>query len=386
MTKLIVLTILGFFLAPSYILAQENYKTISKEDSARYYFGQKPYEVVHVKEPDTKHKPKNVILLIGDGMGVAQIYSGMVANGGELNLNNFKNIGFQKTYSASDFVTDSGAGGTALATGQKTYNGAIGVDVDKNPVENIREKCEAMGKATGVVSTSAITHATPASFMAHDTSRNNYEAIAADFLATNVDVFIGGGYKHFTQRKDGKNLAEELSGKGYQVVTDLESASKVTKGKLAALLAPEHLKTMEQGRGDMLPVATKTALNILDNDKEGFFIMIEGSQIDWGGHQNNTSYIVTEMMDFDRAIGEALKFAAKNKETLVVVTADHETGGFAINGGDLEKGNVLGGFTTGNHTGIMIPVFAFGPGSEVFRGIYENTDIPKKIMQLLGEN
>lgn len=385
MKRRFIITTLSLLLAPFFLLAQENYKTISKQDSAKYYFGQQAYEVVHVREPETVRRPKNVIFLIGDGMGVAQIYSGMVANHGDLNLSNFKNIGFQKTYSASDFVTDSGAAGTALASGTKTYNGAIGVDMDRKPVENIREKCEHKGMATGVVSTSAVTHATPASFMAHEASRNSYEAIAADFLDTDVDVFIGGGYKFFAQRADGRDLTAELKNKGYKVVTTMEEAAKVTNGKLAALVAPEHIKTMLKGRGDMLPLATKTALNILGKDKDGFFIMIEGSQIDWGGHQNNTSYIATEMMDFDRAIGEAIKFAANDKNTLVIVTADHETGGFAINGGDLDKGNVLGGFTTGNHTGVMIPVFAFGPGSEAFRGFYENTDIPKKIMQLLGD-
>lgn len=379
-----LLTALILVFAPCFLFAQENYKTISKEDSARYYFGKQPYEVVHVTESRSKKKPRNVIFMIGDGMGVAQIYAGMTANRGELNLNNFKNIGFQINYSANNYVTDSGASGTALATGSKTYNGAIGVDVDTLPIQNIREKCEALGKATSVISTSALTHATPASFVAHQASRNYYEAIAADFLKTNIDVFIGGGYKHFTQRADGKDLTIDLKSKGYQVVTDIESVSKVTSGKLAALLAPEHLKTIEQGRGAMLSVATKTAINILKNDKDGFFVMIEGSQIDWGGHQNNTSYIVTEVLDFDRAIGEALAFAAKDGETLIIVTGDHETGGFAINGGNLEKGNVFGGFTSGDHTGVMIPVFTFGPGSEEFRGIYQNTDIPKKIMSLLA--
>ncbi|MFA9389280.1 MAG: alkaline phosphatase [Prolixibacteraceae bacterium] len=383
--KILLISMLVFILSSGIVSAQENYKTISKEDSSKYYFGVSPYEVIHVKEPSSRKKPKNIIFMIGDGMGLAQIYSGLTANRGELNLNNFKTIGFQKTYSADHYVTDSGAAGTALASGTKTYNGAIGVDRDTIAIPNIREKCEAMGKATSVVSTSAVTHATPASFVAHQASRNSYEAIAADFLQTDIDVFIGGGYKHFTQRADGQDLTLELKKKGYQVLTDIDAVAKVSEGKLAGLLAPEHIKPMEEGRGNMLPLATKTALGILDNDKDGFFIMIEGSQIDWGGHQNNTSYIVTEVLDFDRAIGEALAFAAKDGETLIVVTADHETGGFAINGGDLKKGNVQGGFATGNHTGIMVPVFAFGPGADEFRGIYENTDIPKKMLQLISK-
>lgn len=364
------------------LFSQENYKTISKADSAKYYTGKNHYEVKDFKEP-VKGKPKNVILFIGDGMGVAQVYSGITANNGKLYINNFKNIGLQTTYSGTHYVTDSGAGGTALSTGTKTYNGAIGVDMDSVAIENIREKCEKLGMATGVVSTSAITHATPASFVAHQKSRNYYEAIAADFLKTDIDVFIGGGYKHFTQRADGKDLTTELKAKGYTVARTIEETQKIKEGKLAALLNPEHMPEVINGRGEELTIATKTAIDILDNDKDGFFIMIEGSQIDWGGHQNNTTYIVTEMLDLDKAIGEALEFAAKDKETLVILTADHETGGFSINNGDFGTGEVEGNFTTGDHTGIMVPVFAFGPGAELFRGIYNNTDIPKKIMSLL---
>jgi alkaline phosphatase len=367
------------------LLAQENYKIFSKKNSIKYYNGSLAYEVETFKEPEYKNPPKNVIILIGDGMGVAQIYAGITANQGHLFLQNFKNIGFQTTFSSNNFITDSAASGTALATGKKTYNNAIGVNQDTIPIENIREKSEKMGMATGLVSTSAITHATPASFVAHQAQRSMYEAIAADFLKTNIDVFIGGGYKHFTDRADGKDLTVELKAKGYQVLTDMVSIAKVKKGKLAGLTAAEHNPSILNGRGNMLETATKTAINILDNDPDGFFLMIEGSQIDWGGHKNNTPYIVTEMLDFDKAIGKALAFASKNKETLVIVTADHETGGFAINGGNIKKGNVEGGFTTGGHTAIMIPVFAFGPGAENFRGFYDNTDIPKKILQLLNK-
>ncbi|MDO9613475.1 MAG: alkaline phosphatase, partial [Bacteroidota bacterium] len=129
---------------------------------------------------------------------------------------------------------------------------------------------------------------------------------------------------------------------------------------------------------------TETALNILNQNKKGFFIMIEGSQIDWGGHANNTIYIVNETLDFDRSIGKALEFAAKDGETLIIVTADHETGGMAIAGGDLKSGMVKGAYTTGGHSAIMVPVFSYGPGAENFTGIMENTDIPKNIMKLLG--
>ena len=379
-----ILIIIAFLLSASFTIeAQENYKTISSEDNAKYYSGGEPYDVKKFEEPASNKKPKNVILLIGDGMGVAHIYSGITANLGEMYIQNFKKIGFQTTYSANDYTTDSAASGTALASGSKTYNGAIGVNADTVSVENIREKFETQGMATGVVATASITHATPAAFVAHQPKRSMYEAIAADFLKTNIDVFIGGGYKHFTERKDGKNLVDELKKKGYKVETEMKKIAKTKKGKLAGLVSSEHPTTIENGRGDMLIKATETAINILDNDPDGFFLMVEGSQIDWAGHQHNTSYLVTETHDFDKTVGKALEFASKNKETLVIVTADHETGGFGINNGNMKTGEVLGEYTTGGHTGVMIPVFAFGPGSEEFTGFYDNTDIPKKIETLL---
>jgi len=320
--------------------------------------------------------------MIGDGMGISQVFAGMTANGNHLFLENFKHIGFSKTQSADNYITDSAAGGTALSCGIKTYNGAIGVNIDTVKVANIREIAEIMGKATGVVSTSAITHATPASYIAHQGSRASYEDIAADFLNSGVDVFIGGGYKHFSERKDGRNLIVELKQKGYQVLTNIDSIRNIKDGKLAGLTASEHNGRVAE-RGTMLQVATQTALNILDNDKDGFFLMVEGSQIDWGGHQNDTRYIVEEMLDFDKTIGIALEFAAKNEETLIIVTADHETGGMSLVGGDFNSGMVKGAFSTGNHTAIMVPVFAFGPEAEKFTGFMENTAIAEKLKKLI---
>lgn len=379
--NLAILFLLGF--TAQFVSAQDDYK-IPSQQNLKGYKGGESYTVKLFKEPTKVKTPKNVIFLIGDGMGLSQIFSGLVANRGNLYLKNFTNIGFTTTQSASSFITDSGAGGTALSTGKKTYNGAIGVGTDSIPIQNIREKAEAKGCATGVVSTSTITHATPASFVAHQPNRDRYEAIASDFLKTNIDVFIGGGSKNFTTRKDSVNLILKLKNKGYQVVTGIDSISKVTKGKLAGFTSVEHNKKMLDGRGNVLPIATKTAINILAKNPDGFFLMVEGSQIDWGGHQNDTGFIITEMLDFDQAIGEALAFASKDGETLVIVTADHETGGFAIEGGNFKTGEVTGDFTSTDHTGVMVPVFAFGPGAENFRGFLDNTDIPKIISKLAG--
>ena len=365
------------------IFAQENYKTVSKEDSTKIYVGRTTYEVKTFPQKFKAKKPKNVILLIGDGMGTSHVFAGLTANGGHLFLENFKNVGFSKTQSSNRYITDSAAGGTALATGQKTYNGAIGVNTDTIAIKTILEMAEEKGLATGLVSTSAITHATPASFIAHQGSRGSYEDIAADFLKTDIDLFIGGGYKHFAARKDKRDLVSELKEKGYRVLRNMDEIAQVKSGKLVGLTADEHNEVYPK-RKMSLPVSTQTALNILSQNKKGFFIMIEGSQIDWGAHQNNMPYVVNEMLDFDQTIGKALEFASHNGETLIVVTADHETGGLALIGGDIKKGMVKGGFPTGDHTATMVPVFSYGPGAENFTGIIENTDIPKKIMTLLG--
>jgi alkaline phosphatase len=322
--------------------------------------------------------PKNVILLIGDGMGVSQIYAGLTANRGHLNLERVKVIGFHKNQASDNYVTDSAAGATAFATGKQTYNGAIGVDSLKVPSTTLLEMAEQKGLATGLVSTCDITDATPSSFIAHQLKRSMHEEIALDFMKTPVDVVIGGGRKYFEKRKDGLNLLDSLRKKGYQVQSTLD-VDGITKGPLVALYADENPIKVMEGRGDALLKSTKKSLEILNQNKKGFFVMIEGSQIDWGGHANDADYAITEMVDFDKSIGYALDFAKKNEETLVIITADHETGGMALMGGNMKTGEVKAAFTTKGHTGQMIPVFAFGPGAETFGGIYNNYDIFTKI-------
>jgi alkaline phosphatase len=318
-------------------------------------------------------------------MGVSQIQAGLTANKGKLHLLQFPVTGFSLTEASDQYVTDSGAGATALSIGRKTYNGAIGVDATGAAQETILETAEKKGLATGLVATCSITHATPASFIAHQARRSLEEAIALDFLQTGVDVFIGGGLRYFTKRQDGRNLLEELRSKGYQTLADTTAdLRQFSKGKLAALTADLHPARMTDGRGDYLMRATQTALQILKQQQKGFFIMIEGSQIDWGGHANDTRYVTSEMIDFDQAIGEALRFAQADKGTLVIITADHETGGMSLTAGSTAAGTVEARFTTGGHTGVMVPVFAFGPGAEAFSGIYPNTAIYTKMMQALG--
>lgn len=355
--------------------AQEEKKSFTNEN---------PHEVLILKKNSHfKKRPKNVILLIGDGMGVAQVFSAVTANRGVLNMTQMPFTGFSQTQSADRYITDSAAGGTALSSGQRTFNGALAVDTDTLSIPTILEISKSKGYATGLVSSSSITHATPASFIAHQPSRGMEEEIAADFIGSDIDIFIGGGRKFFVKRKDGRNLLTELENDNYLVFNSLDDASNVNSGKLAILTAENHNEAYPE-RGEMLPEATEKAINVLKNNKKGFFLMVEGSMIDWGGHDNNTAYVVQETLDFDRAIGKALEFASSNKETLVIITADHETGGMTLNGGDISKGEVSARYTTGGHTAIMVPVFAYGAGADKFTGVYDNTEVFDKMIELLG--
>ncbi len=334
--------------------------------------------------------PKNIILMIGDGMGVTQISAGLYSNDNRLNLERFPVIGLHKSYSGDNLITDSAAGATAFSAGVKTYNGAIGVDMDTMPVTTILEMAEAAGMPTGLVATSSIVHATPASFYAHAKLRKNYEEIAADLMDTDIDIFIGGGAKFFERREmDTRNLSTELRERGNDVRSFVDTELKdlkVDRAKnFAYYTADGEPLPLSQGR-NYLVEASKLAVEFLherDTEDRGFFLMIEGSQIDWGGHSNDSDYIISEVLEFDQAIGEVLNFAQRNGETLVIVTADHETGGYAIQNGS-SMNQIDGAFTSDYHTADLIPVFAYGPGAERFSGIFENTAIFDKMKLLYG--
>ena len=327
-------------------------------------------------------KPKNIILLIGDGMGLSQVSAAIYYKDGKPNFDRFSTIGLSKTSSGSQLVTDSAAGATVFSAGVKTYNGAIGVDKDTIPVPTIVEQLSKLGYSTGIVATSSIQHATPASFYAHVKHRRMYEEITEFAPNSGVDFFAGGGLKFFNDRKDKKNLLENMRAKGYTVITDKLPKNNI-EGKELILLAEDGMPKMNEGRGDFLPDATKLALEKLSKNDKGFFLMVEGSQIDWGGHNNDADYLIEELLDFDKTIGVALDFAKKNGETLVIVTADHETGGFTLStdGGDYNK--IKPTFSTTGHSGTMVPVFAEGPGAYLFNGIYESNEIYFKMMEAL---
>jgi alkaline phosphatase len=330
-----------------------------------------------------KSKTKNIIIFIGDGMGVAQLSAGMTVSSNTFSLEKFPYSGLSKTSSADKYITDSAAGGTAIACGIKTNNGMIGVAPDGTSVNSIMEIAHRNGMATGVVSTSSITHATPASFVAHNSGRGNYEDIAKDFLNGTVDLFLGGGEDHFRKRKDSVDLTVYLKEQGYSVVYTLEELKNTNSNKIAGLLAKVHMPKASEGREGALEEMTRKAIETLSKNKNGFVLMVEGSMIDWGAHEKNTDYTVSEMIDLDKAIGVARDFASTSSNTLVVVTADHETGGMTLTGGSLTEHKVVANFSVGDHTAVMVPIFSYGPGAERFSGIHDNTFFLNVFLKLL---
>ncbi|MDH5610690.1 MAG: alkaline phosphatase [Cyclobacteriaceae bacterium] len=327
-------------------------------------------------------RPKNIVLLIGDGMGLSQVSSAFYYKSTPSSFARFTNIGLIRTSAADAKITDSAAGATAFASGVKTYNAAIGMSVDSTAVPTIVEIVSEKNWKTGLIATSSITHATPASFFAHVTHRNYAEEIAAFMPASGVDFFAGGGLNYFSARQDSVDLTARLQENGFVVNTNaLSTETPDPLQKYAYLLAPDGMPKMNDGRGDFLPNATRLALDYLSASPDGFFLMVEGSQIDWGGHANDESYLVSELIDFDATIGAVLDFAEQNGETLVIVTADHETGGYTLAADSLDYNTIKGSFSTQGHSTTLIPVFAFGPGSERFRGVYENTGIFDRMIE-----
>ncbi|AUC85525.1 alkaline phosphatase [Polaribacter sp. ALD11] len=321
---------------------------------------------------DQKKKPvKNIILLIGDGNGLTQISAATLANKGALTLTQLKSIGLIKTQSSDDFTTDSAAAGTALATGKKTYNRAIGLDSSEKSIKNITEILQMHHFNTGIITTDNITGATPSSFYAHQKDRDDESEIAQDLLKSKLNLFVGGG----------KNQFKDFG--GFEILKSPKEIGTSKNNKIGFFMSNKGVPGVLEGRGNLLAEVTLNSLAYFKTKKQPFFLMIEGAQIDSYGHRNDTKGIISEGIDFDKAITTAIKFADANEGTLVIITADHETSGFSIPQGNLETHEVEGNFTTYDHTGALVPVFAYGPHSNEFSGVYENTEIFHKIMNLI---
>jgi len=342
-------------------------------------------------------RPKNIILLIGDGFGLPHL-SVQVLSGGEDLWRQFSATALMTTYSEDNLVTDSAAGGTALATGRRTRNGFIAMSASGEVLPTLMEYAKKQKKATGLVVTCTVTHATPAVFYAHENSRANENAIALWVTNGTMDVMVGGGLSYFGYRFTNEemllayekwsgvrtnfvSLANWMAYRGWKVVSNVSDFYGVQKDrKVLALLAYGALPYVAQGRTNTLGELVTKTIEILSRETNGFVLMVEGSQIDWACHDNNVTNLFAEIKDFQTAVEAALAFARQDGHTLVVVTADHETGGVAIPGGMKDR-FVRVTFSTKDHTAAMVPVLAYGPGAEVFAGILNNTEVGQRLIR-----
>ena len=327
-----------------------------------------------------KGKVKNVIFLIGDGMGLSQIVAAMFANK-NLTLMGLKNIGLQQNNALDAFTTDSAAGGSALATGEVHANRHISARVDGTAYPSLSDFFYDRGRAVGVVTLGDIADATPTAFFGHSVERDNSDELTAWLLKGRLDLLCGSGIRKFTHRDDGIDLVGELS-KQYDFVRSVDELN-AAKGKVICI-DEEMDEAAEEKNLTLLADATRGAIEKLrERSGKGFFLMVEGAKIDYAGHSRCLPGSVIETLSFDLAVAEALKFADSNGETLVVVTADHETGGLTLIDGDEATGRIMGVYVSDDHTPVMLPVFAYGPGSDRFRGTYRNTEIPRRIKSLV---
>ena len=329
------------------------------------------------------YTPKNVILMIGDGTGLAQIAAGYFANNEDLTYFNLKHMGWVTTKSADAFTTDSAASGTAYATGEKTYNYAVGVDLEKRPIANIPERVIKNGIISGVVSTDNLNGATPASFFAHQENRGMTDEIWADVPGSVLKYFAAGSKETFEKRPEATQKAIQ---KAFTVVHSMDDPALKTAERVGVLPPAVETGYIKNGRTDFLPKATRQAIDFLDartEEGKGFFLMVEGARIDKACHSNEFDSAVKELLDFDKAIAEAIKFADEDGNTLVVISADHETSGLAIWGGKPSEGKVEGVHVSDWHTAIPVPIFAYGPHAQDFMGVQGNEQVAQKILKLL---
>ena len=324
---------------------------------------------------------KNVIYMIGDGMALPQVFATMLATGDDLAFCQFPYIGVVDTRSKSNTITDSAAGGTALACDEKTKNGMVGMNSDTVAMPTILDVLAEQGKSTGIVVTCYSGHATPADFYAKVPKRSMYEEIAVQMAESDkLNVMIAGGRKHFTQRKDSINLLERMENElGWTIYDTLANIN--TDCMKYAVLADDNHMPVYPDRGEFLPDGVRTALETLEKDEDGFFLMVEGSQIDFACHAHDSVWMVNETVDFSNAVQVALDYARTHDNTLVVVTADHETGGLTMIDRKGKYTNVEFDYSTGSHTCLPVMIYAYGPGAELFTGWMQNNEVKARILK-----
>ena len=350
-------------------------KRKEEEKTLQYYVTPNPYEIVDVAMPPVDNEVRNVIIMIGDGMGLEQVSCAWVLNHGKLNLDRFPTVGLSRTWCTNELITDSGAGGTALAAGVKTGYSHVGTAADSTDLASVLVQAQELGKKTGVVVTCHFADATPCDFCCHNEYRYNQDDLIADYVTCGVDYLSGGGLDWFTvNRKDNRDITREMAAAGYTVALTEEELMAADL-PVIGILAPDNLPVAME-RGDLYRRTVARGLDILSRESgdRGFVMMLEGSCIDDWLHGNDIGKAMEELMDFDRTIGDVLTWAAADGHTLVVVTADHNTGCLTLQDGNLEEGRIGVAFGSESHNGIAVPFYAWGPGSDAFTGIRENDE------------
>lgn len=380
----------------------------------------------HTNAKANAKSPKNIVLVSADGMGVCQWQAGMIAAKGKLNLSRMQSAGLVTTNPADVFCGDAPSHSTALATGFNSKKGAVSVDLDNKPIINITELVKEKGMAAGIVSANSLVEGSIVPFVGHAPNRMALEPLTAGFVDGDIDVFIGAGSDFFTksvlsgfgpgggggqggqrpggqgtsvgqggsgaamqfgERKDNRNLINELKNKGWQVCNSIDEIKQVKNGKLAGFTGEQSNPNIQQGRGDMFPASVETALNILQNNAKGFFLMVGDMYVDRASHNGRIELLCDETIDLDRAVGKTLDFAEKDGNTLVLVVGSPEASGMSLVDGNIAEGKVEAKWSMpgmANHSGTQVPMFAYGPGAEEFTGVWENTDLFTKMRKLLS--
>lgn len=376
--------VISCILMPMLTMAQRH----GREFNSISYTSQEQFPCKVGQDMGQGRYPHNVIFIIGDGMGTAQVYSSIVTQGNNSAFLLFPYSGFSRTYCRNKYTTDSGAGGTALLTGHKVDYHHVGIGPEGNWYPSFLSTAKQMyGMSVGFVVTSTVVDATPASTYAHVSDRNLFDSISLQMVRSGFDVMIGGGKSYFQieNRSDSLNLIDTIVSKGYHTAYNVSDLLSLKGNKICGLLS-SYTPPQAQDRGRMLTIGTLKAMEVLKQNDKGFCLMVEGSQIDHACEYNDSAQLAGEMYDFEDMLHVVMDFAQRDGNTLVIVTADHESGGLV-----LKDGNIMYGISRptwgsrGGHTGVMVPVFAYGPGAEYFAGVQENTDFYNKIMRLLSE-
>lgn len=336
-------------------------------------------------------RPKNVILIIGDGMGVGILSAASAlldGPGATLAMTETPFMGLMSTWATDNLSPDSASTATSMATGFKTSTGAIGELEDGRVVRNLFEVARARGLATGVVTTSALVDATPAGFLVHTESRNDYDKIFEQIVASGTDVLIGGDWSDRKKARSNHRYMELIDNaetigaeNGYSVIRD-PAALETASTPLLALFPPRPTERLQHGPS--LAHATRQAFRFLWESPDGFLLLVESELIDEAAHDNDISRVMAGMRELDEAVATALELSAYRGDTLVVVAADHDTGGLSLVDGDYTAGRAIARWAHDYHTSNFVPVFAFGPGARSFSGVFDNTAFGPKIATLLG--